>query len=116
MGMLDQVMASDAVAFLDPDGFGESVVYTKRDSTTRDIVAIVDRDPPVHGQALRPKMRLVVANNSTTGISSAELDTGDTITVPYRIGDTAGVYRIRRAPSYRNQPTEDSGMIDLELE
>lgn len=119
MGLLDQILSQDAaMAFLDMDGFAEVVTYTKAGGGTRTINAIVDRDPPmIDSKVVRPKMQITVANNSTTGIASAELDTGDTITVAYRIGDVVGTYCIRR-PSVGSKfgGSEDSAMLDLELE
>jgi len=80
------------------DQFGEAVTYKPRGGGTRAITAIrVVRHPPskvddVTG-AEEPTMEIEVYNNSTTGISSAEIDTGgDLITVASRFGAVDAVY------------------------
>ncbi len=79
--------------------FAETIVYKPKAGGTRSIQAIVSRDPPAamgdapHGKS--PTLMLDVENDSTTGISSDEVDTGgDLVTVAVRIGDSAQDRRI----------------------
>ena len=72
--------------------FGEAVQYTPRGGAARDIRAVVDRNPPavMDGLALgiTPLAIISVANSATTGISTAEIDTGgDTISYAPRLGE-----------------------------
>src|SRR5512144_2079116 len=77
----------------------DGLIYTKRvGGATRTFAGIIQRDPPeqvgTDGRVTRPKMLAMVQNDSTNGIASSELDTGDTLTVAYRIGTTAKAYPI----------------------
>lgn len=73
--------------------FGESVVYRPRCGAPRTVGAIVERLPAemfadvgVSG----PVIQITVANDPTTGISSAELDLGrDQVDVAVRVGGEA---------------------------
>jgi hypothetical protein len=61
----------------------------------------------------RPKMKLIVANHATLGISSAELDTGgDQIEIAYRIGKRR---RAIQHPQISRQPAKTPGALELEL-
>jgi hypothetical protein len=117
MGFLNDVLASDAAAFADPDfGFGEPVVYTKRGGVTRTINAVVYRTPPVtYDQGVKsPALQIDVANSATTGISTAEIDYGsDTITVAQRIGGAAKAFQIHQPAD--GQSDQDAGMLRIEL-
>lgn len=71
--------------------FGETVIYKKPGSSDRSIAAIVNRDPgetyAASGEVVSYRITVHVANSSTTGISSTELDEGvDLISVPRRVG------------------------------
>ncbi len=78
---------------------GRTITYSPRNRTARSISAIVDYPGPgpigpLDGGS-RPHVELLVANDSTTGIASTEVDTGgDHVTVPMRVGTTARVLRI----------------------
>lgn len=117
MSFFDTAIQQDtALAFLDADGFGaESVVYTKPGGATRTIKAIVNRTPPENYQGVQAGVaELLVANNSTTGISSAEIDFGgDSITLAVDIGKSAVMYGIHKPRDGQNW--QDAGMLRLLL-
>lgn len=119
MGFLDTVLADDAKwGFTDSDTFGESVTYTKAITrATRTINAVVERMSPTPGRTpsggLMPTMRVHVANDTTTGISSAEWQNGDTLTVAERVGGTAKAYQLHWPADAKSQ--HDAGMIVFEL-
>ena len=94
--------------------FGETVTYWLASGGSRSITAVVDRERPAdldgapHGSA--PLLVIEVANDSTTGISSDEVDTGgDKIEVAVRIGESAQKRLIKKIIS------QDAGMMRLEL-
>lgn len=116
MSILEKILASSMkFGFVNADLMPgtESIIYVPRTGSSRTIKAQVFRDP-VHldPSVPRPKMRIIVANDSTIGISSSELDTGgDQIEVAYRIGQTAQRYNINRSPG----AGEDPAALYLEL-
>lgn len=94
--------------------FGETVTYKPRGGGTRSISAVVNREQPAgldgapHGHA--PVVTIEVINDSTTGISSDEVDCGgDNVNLAVRIGDTPQDRPIVNAISM------DAGMMRLEL-
>lgn len=94
--------------------FGDTVTYKPRGGGTRSISAVITRERPEgldgapHGHA--PVVTIEVINDSTTGISSDEVDTGgDNVNLAVRLGDT---------PQDRpivNIISTDAGMMRLEL-
>ena len=110
--VLDAGLAGDADMFLAT--FGEPVIYYPRGGGSRDIVAVVDRNPVggvsglPHGST--PRMEVVVKNNSDDGISSSEVNTGgDKIGLDVRFGTTDQA-RMIKAISW-----QDAGMMHLEV-
>lgn len=114
-------MADDVTSvFLNTDEFAESVTYYPRQQGTtttrapRSISAVVFRESIQSveengGEVLLPMWEVHVANNSTTGITGAELDIGgDLISFPPRDGETAKKKRIVRLV------TQDEAMLVLE--
>jgi hypothetical protein len=95
------------------NAMGESIVYLPAGGGRRPILAIVDRE----GQAGLPGMRgtapittITVANDSTSGISSSEIDTAnDMAELALREGDPVGQHIITKIIS------EDAGMMTLEV-
>lgn len=72
--------------------FGETIVYLPGGGGSREIQAIVDRDPPAildaAGNEVVPQFVLRVNNSCRSGISSRELDTGrDQLQFVKRIGE-----------------------------
>lgn len=117
MGILDDILVDDALAFVDEDGFGESVVYTKaKTGATRTINAVIERFSPMpgpgQGSGVMPMMRARVANSVTTGIASSEWNNGDTLTVAERRGATTKRHQLHW-PS--DAAEHDAGMCVFEL-
>lgn len=94
--------------------FGEPIVYYA-DNTGggRSINAIVERDIDVIGESGEVIGQMIVVrvlNNSTTGISSTEIDTGaDQISVALRVGESAVRKQIVKVQSTEN------GMVRFEV-
>lgn len=108
----DQELIDSAADMVDT--CGESVTYYPKAGGSRAITAIVNRGQPgsldgaPHG--VSPRLIIYVANDSTTGISSDEIDIGgDELKVAVRIGETAQNRRITKIA------TMDAGMMELEL-
>lgn len=93
MPTLRTLLSSEmAAVFLNTDNFAEEIVYYPRRGGSRPINAVVVRNPPAIlsglGEAMQPEVMFTVANSSTTGISSDELDTGgDKISLAIREGE-----------------------------
>ncbi len=95
--------------------FGETVYYAPKSGATREIQAIVNRQPPgrydADGNVILPKASIRVHNSSTLGISSEELKEGQDQIQLYRdIGDS-GLTRF----SIQVLNGQDSGVTDLAL-
>jgi hypothetical protein len=114
MGLINDQAEIDSEFFVDADvGFGESITYKKRGTTSRTINATVDRDPPVRadtqGEAYKPQMDVQVRNDSTKGIALSELDTGlDRLSIAQRLGGTTKDFAFRLIE-------HDAGMLILEI-
>lgn len=115
MTLRDTLTDDASSVFLNTDEFAESVTYKPRGSvTTRPIRAVVEREQLATvnedgGETVAPMFIVHVANDSTLGISSDELDTGgDKISLPVRDGMTASYRAITRLIS------QDNGMLVLE--
>ena len=79
----------------------KSITYYPRGGGSRSIEAIIEYPGPAAIGDLaggsRPIMDIYIENSSTSGISSAEVDTGgDKLDVPLRFGLTAARVRITR--------------------
>lgn len=114
---LNSLIQLDAAAFVNSDDFAETVTYTKTNGNTRQISAVVVRDPPARldsrGVVVTPRLEVYVANSATTGISGAELDTGgDTITVAVRPGGIPQALSINLSTASDSQ---DAGILQLDL-
>ena len=94
---------------------GESVRYKpKAGGDPRTILAVVTRGQPDGlegaGYGHSPLTTIFVANDSTTGISAAEINTGgDEIEYAVRIGEDVTDRRITKIAQ------QDAGMLELEL-
>ena len=107
------LLAGEADTFL--ANFGEPVTYHPKGGSTRDIIAIVDRDPVAsitglpHGNS--PRMLVIVKNDADDGISSSEVNAGgnDKIALSVRIGQAA----VQRG--IRSVVWNDVGMMHLEV-
>ncbi len=107
-------MQADAVAvFCNPDDFAESVVYYKRNGLSRTINAVVVREAfainPEDGDTITPVFEVHVANDSTKGIASDEINIGgDMLAFAVRVGKAVERRSIVRLMSH------DEGMLVLE--
>jgi len=117
MSLADRI-ASDAVnVFLNSDHFAETVTYyphrfhTAAVRAPRPIKAVVIRNQVSvfnPDETIMTEFEVRVANDSTTGISSAELDTGgDKIELAAKIGETPS----KRSVQYMSE--HDEGMLVL---
>lgn len=109
---LDGLLTSQADSQLAE--FGEAVTYYPKGGGSRNIVAIVDRNPvsgiagSPHGNT--PKFLVLVKNDSDAGVSSSEVNTGgDKISLSALIGKTAQQRRIAAIQWH------DVGMMYLEV-
>jgi hypothetical protein len=111
---LKDTMQADAVAvFCNPDDFAESVVYYKRNGLSRTINAVVVREAfainPEDGDTITPVFEVHVANDSTKGIASDEINIGgDMLAFAVRVGKAVERRSIVRLMSH------DEGMLVLE--
>jgi hypothetical protein len=111
---LKDTMQADAVAvFCNPDDFAESVVYYKRNGLSRTINAVVVREAfainPEDGDTITPVFEVFVANDSTKGIASDEINIGgDMLAFAVRVGKAVERRSIVRLMSH------DEGMLVLE--
>src|SRR4051794_24401559 len=114
MSNFDSVLAADAANVFAGGEFGESIIYKPRVGAARTISAVVIRKPSAQrGSRVVPIVELLVANSTTLGIGSAELNIGgDKVTLAVRKGDAA-VDLLLHLPE-DGQPHEDPGMIRLE--
>ena len=92
MGVFDDCLVATASAFTDV--FAETVTYKPSVGDAREIEAIVVREPaektPGMPHGLGPKLKIDVENDSTTGISTDEINTGgDLVNLSVRIGESA---------------------------
>jgi hypothetical protein len=115
MTLHDLIETDATTVFCNPNDFAESVTYWARGSIAgRTFNAVVSREQIVgfdadNNQVNLPAFQVHVANNSTTGISSVELNTGgDQIEFPPRDGKPA----VRK--SITQLLIQDHGMLVLE--
>lgn len=111
---LRSTIASDAyTVFTSTDDFAESVTYRPRSGSTRAINAVVMREQiqiiGEDGDTVAPVWQVHVANDTTYGIASTELNLGgDQISLPPRDGKTAESRTITQLL------IQDNGMLVLE--
>ena len=109
----DTNLAAEASYFA--SAFGEAVTYKPRGGGSRAISAVVFRKQPepigTGGAGVETTLAEIrVENNSSTGISAAELDTGgDKVTLAMRSGETAIDHRITQLLN------DEDGMLSLEV-
>lgn len=106
------LLSDEADTFL--ASFGEPITYHPKGGSTRDIIAIVDRNPVAsitglsHGNT--PRLLIIVKNAATDGISSSEVNTGgDEVALDVRIGESETRKRITSVVWH------DYGMMHLEV-
>lgn len=119
MGLLDQVIASDAAAWDDPDLFpgSESVVITFNNATTRTVNAQVFRGEPVpFGEGgYRSNILISFRNHATLGLLPSDIDGGGvvTVTVAKEYGGTPVPLMMRRSTDPDKQA--DAGRLWVEV-
>lgn len=96
--------------------FGETVVFQAGTASEREIVGIVDREPPVvydaGGNPIYGDYVVRVHNSATTGILDTELNRGNQ-TVTVRSRQSAGSATVAKTIIARE--SEDSGVLQLRL-
>ena len=115
MSLADRIVTDAGTVFLNSDHFAETVTYYPHRfgaaATPRSISAVVVRRQVstfAPDEQIVPEFEVHVANSSTTGISSSELNTGgDRIGLAVRIGETA----TRR--TIQDLSEHDEGMLVL---
>jgi hypothetical protein len=115
MTLAARIVTDSTAVFLQSGHFAESVIYYPHRfgtaATPRPISAVVIRNQVATfspDEQIVPEFEVRVANDSTTGISSAELNTGgDMIKLAARIGETA----TKRSVQYLTE--HDEGMLVL---
>lgn len=117
MSLAERIVTDAANVFLNSDHFAETVTYyphrfhTAAVREPRSIKAVVIRNQVSvfnPDEQILTEFEVRVANNSTTGISSAELDTGgDQIALAPRIGETP----VKKSVQYLTE--HDEGMLVL---
>ena len=115
MTLRDRIVTDAGSVFLNSDHFAESVTYYPHRfgtaATPRVIKAVVTRIQVAvfnPDEQILPEFEVRVANDSTTGISSDEVNSGgDQIKLEVRIGETA----TKRSVQYMTE--HDDGMLVL---
>lgn len=100
--------------FLDAGDFAETVLYKPASGRPRNILAIVDRNPPTDIKEMQRSvaelLTIEVINDNTDGIAIGELKVGhDQIRLAVKTGDTPRDVTITRVISH------DVGALRLEL-
>lgn len=119
MTLRDQIETDATTVFLSSNDFAETVTYYPYNfsgqvtRSSRSILAVVIRNTAQtfdqDGEHAIPSFEVHVANDSTTGISSDEIDVGrDQIEMAVREGQTATKRTITRLQEH------DNGMLVLE--
>ena len=93
----------------------KTITYRPRSGASRSIESIIEYPGPGGIDGLsggsRPLLDIYIKNDSTSGISSAEVDTGgDKVEVPLRIGLTAARVRITKIV------TQDKAILHIQAQ
>jgi hypothetical protein len=93
--------------------FGESITYYPNGGGRREILAIIERNPPAifdaSGNAVLPTATLRVYNSCRSGIASQEIDIGkDEIEFVLKVGQT-----LPKRFSFMTLVSQDSGVCQL---
>lgn len=115
MSLAERIITDAGSMFLNSDHFAETVTYYPHrfgtPATPREIKAVVVRNQVTTfnpDEQISPEFEVRVANNSTTGISSTELNTGgDKLKFAARVGETES----KRSIQYLAE--HDTGMLVL---
>jgi hypothetical protein len=109
----DTMQADASAVFCNVNDFAEAVTYYKRNGLSRSINAVVQREAfainPEDGDTITPVFEVFVANDSTKGIASDEINIGgDMLEFPQRVGQPESRRSIVRITQH------DEGMLTLE--
>lgn len=109
MSLFDGIDEAAAVALMET--FGETVTYYPQGGGSREIQAAVERGVVSEIAGGRtPMAMMLITNDATLGITSAELDRGgDRIGYPVNIGEDPKIRKVKEMPS------QTTGMIILEV-
>ncbi|MDD5566230.1 MAG: hypothetical protein PHG31_05015 [Candidatus Omnitrophica bacterium] len=94
MSNFKERLNNDAVlTFLHTSEFAETIVYTPKGGTAKQIPAIVDRKRLIpsgedSGRTLVNQIEILIANDAENGVISINKG-GDTVSLPERIGDAS---------------------------
>ncbi len=113
MTLHDTIIADAAGVFCNANDFAESATYHPRSGSQRSIDVIINREALAvfsqDGDTITPVFEIQVANDSTLGISSAELNLGgDMLAFAIRVGQSASSRSITKLLGH------DEGMLILE--
>jgi hypothetical protein len=113
MTLHDTIRADATSVFCNANDFAEPVVYCPRSGSSRPIQAVVVREQlvilPEDGDNVTPIFEVHVANSSTDGIASDELNLGgDAIEFAIRVGQPVSKRFIQRLLGH------DEGMLIIE--
>lgn len=119
MGLMDDVIESDSLAFVDVDAMpgAEAITVTPKGAAARSVSAQVFRNPPERmgsdGVVKKPNAVIIFRNHATAGITPAELATGLTVTFKLR-KDTGTAQTFNAYPSPDGE-NNDAGMVMVEI-
>lgn len=113
MTLHDMIQADASSVFCNVNDFAEQITYYARLATSREIYAVVVRDPLAifgpDGDDILPSFEVHVVNNKTTGITSEELNLGgDSLEFAVRVGQPKSMRTITKLISH------DEGILVLE--
>lgn len=119
MTLKDQLANDSSLVFCNSNEFAETVTYKPHNHVgrtvrqNRNIIAVVERETisvlSQDGEHVIPQFTLHLANSSTLGITSSEIDVGrDRIAIAERIGDVATDRTVTRLQE------NDEGMLVIE--
>lgn len=115
----ESVLADDAAAVLSVDGeFSEAVTLILRGGATRDVYALIDRDPPVRlsgtGEAFKPSAALILRNHASLGVLVSEVE-GLKARFSTRKGSTNDAFYREWAMKLADDNAIDAGVIRFEV-
>ena len=112
MTLRDTIAADAYTVFTSTDDFAEVITYLPRHGDARSINAVVIRDAIQDSDGIvMPSWTVNVANDSTHGIASTEIDIGgDQVMLPPRDGEPAKTRTIQHIL------IQDHGMLVLQVQ
>lgn len=113
MTLHDVIKSDSRLVFCNRSDFAECVTYINRDGERRCIDAVIERQSlqtlPEYGGSVTPVFMVYVANTTTRGITSDELNLGgDSIEMAIRVGEAVSERTIVQLMEH------DEGVLVLE--